>query len=1011
MRFKRFIVLMIISTFMLNNIVYAQEAIGVPASPAPIQPQAPGPQPAQPQAPMIQPGIPPSVQQQMQAPAPTPVSPQVTPPGTLTPEAMQKLTPEQRKAVQDVMQEKGGALTPEAIETLKTKPEFKGLTPEDIMKGKEMLEKKEGEGEKKEPEKATTPAEKEKTVIGEEKGESLFDRTRKIGKYQDISTDLRPFGYDFFQEAAIKVLTDRKDIPVPTKYVIGPGDEVKVLLWGRVNAQHTLIVDRDGKITIPQIGPIPVAGMTFEEMSKHLIEQAGQIVGANIDVTMGSLKTIPIFVLGDVRRPGAYTIGSFATITDALLIAGGPTGIGTMRNIQLKRKDKIITTFDLYDLLLKGDKSKDMILQAGDVVFVPVTGPICGIAGNVKRPAIYELKGRPDLYTLIELAGGVIPSAYTQQIQVERIIKNERQIVVDINDKDLTRAKGFILQDADLVKIFNIVEKEANVVFVYGNIKRPGKYEYKPNTRIKDILKDEKEFLPETYFDYALIKRLMPPNSETQFVPINLNRLYTENDERQNIELAPQDIIYIFSKWFFIDRPYINIEGEVRKAGRFDLDKDMRVKDAILMAGGLTRDAYKGGGELLRTDKETKRVTLIKFDLEKALAGEPTHNILLQDLDRIIVHSIWGYVYKKTVSVDGEVLKPGTYPYTEDMTVRDLIFSAGNVLESAYLENADVSFQIIEDGKMARIEHVRINLGKALRGDPEHNILLKPYSRLFVKKITDWRREEYVNIAGEVNFPGKYIIKKGESLSSLIERAGGYTDKAYLRGAIFTRTRVKELQQNSIDEMVTRLEKSLMAESTLRMSTAVSAEEVAGLKAQQEGTQKLIDSLKKTKATGRMTVQLGHLRLLKGSEYDIELEDGDTLYIPTINNVVHVAGAVMMQGSYIYSDGYNLTRYIEMAGGYTKYADTKSMFIVKADGSAMKVPGGGLFSWNPFKSRWEVTAFGEPIKTIEPGDTIVVPERLQATAWLRGLKDISQILMQVAVAGASIHYMFKNNDD
>ncbi len=1011
MRLKRFIVLMIISTFMLNNIVYAQQATGVPVSPAPAQPVGIGPQPAQPQAPVIQPGIPQSVQQQIQPPAPTPASPQVTPSGTLTPEALQKLTPEQRKAVQDVMQEKGGVLTPEAIDTLKTKPEFKGLTPEDIMKGKEILEKKEVETQKKEPEKAIVPVEKEKAVIGETIDKSLFDRTRKIGKYQDISIDLKPFGYDFFQEAAIKVLTDRKDIPVPSQYVIGPGDEVKILLWGRVNAQHNLIVDRNGNIMIPQIGPIQVAGMTFEDMSKHLIEQAGQIVGANIDITMGSLKTIPIFVLGDVRRPGAYTIGSFATITDALLIAGGPTGIGTMRNIQLKRKDKVVTTFDLYNLLLKGDKSRDVILQAGDVVFVPVTGPLIGIAGNVKRPAIYELKEKHDLYTLIELAGGIIPSAYTQQIQVERIIRNERQVVIDIDDKDLTKSKEFTLQDADLVKIFNIVDKETNVVFVYGNIKRPGKYEYKIGMRIKDTLKDEKEFLPETYFDYALIKRLMPPNLETQLVPINLNRLYTENDERQNIELNPQDILYIFSKWFFMDRPYINIEGEVRKGGRFDLDNDMRVKDAILIAGGLTRDAYKKGGELLRTNKETKEVTLIKLDLEKALQGDVTHNIVLQDLDKIIVHSIWGYVYKKTVSIDGEVLKPGTYPYTENMTVKDLIFSAGNVLESAYLDNADVSFQIIEDGKSARIEHVRINLGKALKGDAENNLVLKPYSRLFVKKITDWRREQFVNIAGEVNFPGKYIIKKAETLSSLIERAGSYTDKAYLRGAVFTRTRVKELQQNSIDEMVTRLEKSLMAESTLRMSTAVSAEEVAGLKAQQEGTQRLIDSLKRTRATGRMTVQLAHLRLLKGSEYDIELEDGDTLHIPTINNVVHVAGAVMMQGSYIYSDGYNLSRYVEMAGGYTKYADTKNMFIVKADGSAMKVPGGGLFSWNPFKSRWEVTAFGEPIKTIEPGDTIVIPERLQATAWLRGIKDISQILMQVAVAGASIHYMFKNDND
>ena len=189
----------------------------------------------------------------------------------------------------------------------------------------------------------------------------------------------------FFRSRQIKVVTDRKDIPVPGDYTIGPGDEVKILLWGRVNANYSLVVDRNGNITIPQVGPIPVAGLTFEQMSKHLIKQAEQFVGANIDVTMGALKSMQIFVLGDVKRPGAYTIGSFATITDALLIAGGPAGIGTMRNIQLRRKDKVITTFDLYDLLLKGDKSKDTILQPGDVVFVPVAGPDCWYRGQREK--------------------------------------------------------------------------------------------------------------------------------------------------------------------------------------------------------------------------------------------------------------------------------------------------------------------------------------------------------------------------------------------------------------------------------------------------------------------------------------------------------------------------------------------------------------------------------------------------------------------------------------------------
>jgi len=905
---------------------------------------------------------------------------QIQQPQQLTPqqaEALKTLTPEQQKVIQTELIKTGGQLTPEAIETLKARPEFKGLTPEDVIKGKEAIESKEID-------KKLMGISPTKRLIEEKRREekTLFDRFRPKGAYQDIPLELKPFGYDFFQEAAIKVITDRKDIPVPSKYVIGPGDEVKILLWGRVNAQYNIVVDRNGNITIPQIGPIPVAGLTFEDMSKHLIKQAEQIVGANIDITMGALKSIPIFVLGDVKRPGAYTIGSFATITDALLIAGGPSEIGSMRNVQLKRKDKVIATYDLYDLLLKGDKSKDVILQAGDVVFVPVAGPVVGIAGNVKRPAIYELKDKSTLYELFELAGGILPSAYTQQIQIDRIIMNERQVVIDINDKDLSSFKNTFLQDGDLIKIFPIVDRDINIVFLYGNVKKPGKYECKKGMRVKDLIKGQEDLLPETYMDYALIKRLEPPTFETKLIPINLNEIFKSQDSLYNKELRPQDSIYIFSKWFFQYRSRVFIEGEVRdvilsqinnvkvkelkklgvigadqiniekasmlglvdvidelkvselrklgildtsklniedikKAGAesvnelkigdlilrgvIDIDKlnkdelkrlgiiniynisigdlkkltkldligineetliiqkrlieipletNMTVRDAILNGGGITRDAYLHEAELYRIDNVSKKPHLIKFNLQKALNGDTKHNIILEDNDRIVVHSIWGYVYKSTVSIYGEVLKPGVYEYTENMTVKDLIFAAGNVLESAYLESADVSFQIIEQGKEAKIEHRSINLKKALEGDPNHNVPLKPYSSLFVKKIPDWRKEQFVTITGEVWFPGRYIIKKGETLSSLIERAGGYTDKAYLRGAVFTRKRVKELQQKTLEEMAIRLEKDLMADSQVRLSTAISAEEVAGIRAQQEGSQRLLDAMKRTQAIG-----------------------------------------------------------------------------------------------------------------------------------------------------------------
>ena len=1032
------------------------------------------------------------------------------------------LTSEQCQALKTGFSITGGQITPEAFQMLRQSPEFKDLKPEDIQKGKELLEQREKGARNKEFERQVHAEVIKRTISDEIKRGSLFDRSRQTGKYQDIPRDLKLFGSEFFQEAAIKVTTDRKDIPVPLKYLVGPGDEVRILLWGRVNAQYNLTVDRDGKITVPQIGPILVAGMTFEDMSKKIITQTEQMIGANIDITLGSLKTIPIFILGDVRRPGAYTIGSSATITDALLLAGGPTDIGSMRKVQLRRKNRIITTLDLYDLFLKGDKSKDVILHADDIVFVPVTGPLAGIAGNVRRPAIYELRDRFDLQHLFDLAGGILPTAYTQQIQVSRIQKNERQVVIDIDDKHLSKAMDIKLQDADLVNVFTIVDKDLNAVYLSGNVKRPGKYEYKPGMKVSDLIKNPSDLLDETHFEYALIKRIMLPDRRTELTPFNLGRFLLEKDESYNVTLKPEDHIYIFSKWFFKDKPYVTIEGEVRghieipkkteewqrkgalspeerakayrmitevdvaeddhkkaerllqadkvkeiadelkklgkqdlsdntkeiadtirrsengdiaksmrtvenelrKLGRYDLagkmihamntlsksfrieiSENMRIKDAVLGVGGLTKDAYLDRGEVVRRINEGKDYQTIYFDVAKAMSGDLQENLLLQERDRIIIHSVWELFGIKSVFIDGEVTKPGMYQYTDQIRVSDLVFKAGNLLESAYLNEAELSSQTVENGKTVRLDHKKIRLQEALKGDPAHNVLLKPYDRLFVMRISNWRAEKFVSVSGELLFQGRYIIKKGERLSSLIERSGGYTDKAFLRGAVFKRETVRELQQKGMEEMIKRLERDLLMESGAIVSTSVSQEEILAKKVEMEQKQKFIASLNQLKATGRMSINLSHLRLLKGSEYDIELEDGDNLYIPPRPSAVSVSGAVMSQGSYLFSEKLNFEDYIGMAGGYARYADIDNTYILKVDGSARRVSK-GFMNYNNNKSRWELTAFGEEIKEIEPGDIIVVPEKIERIAWLREIRDITQILMQMAVIAGVVTNLF-----
>ncbi len=921
---------------------------------------------------------------------------------TVTAEGLQELSPAQRDIIESGLAETGGVLTPEAVRLLKENPEFKDISKEEIIRGKKLLEKR--ESAKKEPATSGYQKEKEDPAVKGRKTVSLFDRYRSTGPYQDISTDLKPFGHRFFSKAAGERLIPRGDIPASSDYVIGPGDEIIITLWGRVNAQYSLVVNKDGVITVPDIGPLRVAGMRFDEMKHYVTEQAERIVGAKINITLGALKSIQVFVLGEVRRPGSYALSSFSTIINAVIAAGGPTEIGSLRSIQLKRNKKTVAVMDMYDFLLNGDKSHDKNLLSGDVIFVPTVGPLVGVAGNVKRPAVYELKDRYDLRSLFDMAGGVIPSAYTQQIQVERIQKNEMRMVIDINDKDLTASRDFILQDGDLVKVFSIVDRDVNVVFLKGNVKHPGKYEYKPGMRIKDIVKDTSDLLKDTYFEYALIKRLRPPELATELIPFNLGRLLFEGDDAGDIKLKPRDTVYIFSRWLFSDKPSITVEGEVRKKGSFELTDNYRVRDAILEAGGLTKNAALRKGEIFRTD-ESGRVRQIYFNVGLAMADDPVENLLLRDRDRVVIHSLWEQRFRQTVSIEGDVKNPGDYPLTEDMRISDLVFAAGNVLESAYLDEAEVSSFTMANGRRVIIDYKTVNLGLALKKDPAQDLLLKPYDRIFIKRIPGWREKRFVTISGEVRFPGTYIIKDGETLSSLIERAGGYTDRAYLRGAVFTREEVRKIQQQSIEEMIRRLETELFAGGSAAASAAASGEEIEAKKLSLEQKQKLLASLKKIKAPGRMSIKLAHLRLLKNSEYDIELKEGDSLFIPARSSAVNVLGAVMSRGSFVFSERLGYKDYIELAGGYTNYADEDNVYVLKADGTAMKLSG-GFFNWNSSRSRWELSAFAGDAKKIEPGDSIVVPEKLERTAWLRQIKDLTQILYQIALTTGVVITVF-----
>jgi protein involved in polysaccharide export with SLBB domain len=377
-------------------------------------------------------------------------------------------------------------------------------------------------------------------------------------------------------------------------------------------------------------------------------------------------------------------------------------------------------------------------------------------------------------------------------------------------------------------------------------------------------------------------------------------------------------------------------------------------------------------------------------------------NFVLKDGDLIKIFSV--NEAKNTISLQGAVANAGEYGIDPGITrVKDIIMKAGGLLYYASGKTEMTRVTVSESGPVT--EYLDLDIAKAMKGDPDHNVLLEINDYLLVQTVPDWKLYRKVAINGEVLHPGSYTIKKGERLSSLIERAGGYSDRAYLRGAVFSRLAVRNLQQKSINEMIFRLERELLSSGVAKVSTAISKDEAQMKQIELDQTQQFIASLKQIKASGRMSIRLSHLRLLKNSEYDLELEEGDALFIPRENRVVNVVGSVMSQGSFIYSEKLGYEDYVSMAGGYSNYADVKRTYVLKVDGTAMTLHR-GLFSWDHASSRWELGAFGEDIKTIEPGDSIVVPEKLDRYAWMREIKDITQILYQIAVTAGVLIVAF-----
>jgi len=726
-------------------------------------------------------------------------------------------------------------------------------------------------------------------VITEQSTEGAdTDETSHFQKYLmrqiplSISRRVGHFGYNFFRQppSAFAPVTA---VPVTAGYVIGPGDEIRINVWGMLEGRWNLVVDRDGNINIPTAGIVSVAGLTYEnlelflkkELSKHYKE-------FYLNVSMGRLRTIPVYLVGSVKKPGNYTVSSLSTLVNALFVSGGPAVSGTMRSIQLKRRGETVVEFDMYDFLLKGDKTKDVRLQPEDVIFVPAAGALAAIIGHVKNPAIYELKGTTTLKGLIEMSGGISATGYTKKIQVERIFENKTKVLIDKNVSELTDEDDMELADGDIVAIYPISDAIINAVTLQGNVVRPGQYQWKEGIRISDLIKSEQELLPETNLEYALIERLQSPSLNRELLFFNLGKAVIEKDTAEDKLLHVYDIIKVFSLWEFREKPAVRIAGTVNR--------------------------------------------------------------------------------------------PGTYLYRENMTVADLIKLAGGPKYFAYTQEAELT-RVYPASAGPETQRIRINIEKAMQGDSEHNILLERNDYLFIRPVPDWQVYETVRINGEVKFPGTYTINKGETITSLIARAGGFTNEAYVRGAVFTRESVKRSQREQMDKMIDRIEMELLSPRPLPVESTA-----ADIKAQESDMQRkreLIARLKSVKPDGRVVISLADAPVKK--IYDLKLEQGDTVTVPKNPGIVTVMGAVYNPTSFVYDGRFGYDRYIQMAGGFTPTAEKRAVYIIKADGTVVRI--GAKHS-------------------LEPGDAVVAPEKIEIVSVRREIRDIIDVLYKTAITVA-----------
>ena len=773
-----------------------------------------------------------------------------------------------------------------------------------------------------------------------------------------LGTLLPVYGDSLFRRVP-STFAPLREVNVTPGYVLGPGDQLVIRIWGQVNFNAQLTVDRSGSIYLPQVGEIHVAGLPYSEVKSHIHDALSHIYKSfDLDVEMGQLRSIQVFVVGQARRPGTYTLSSLSTLVTALFATGGPSVQGTLRDIQLRRGGETVSHFDLYDLLIFGDMSKDAPLLPGDVIYIPPVGAQVAIAGDVKIPAIYELKGETSVEQALRFAGGLSGTASVERASLERMNDHKDRTVLDISLAGAGLSTP--LKAGDMLRVLPITPRFQNVITLRGNVAEPGRFAWHAGMKLSEIIPDSQALIVRDYWERR--NRLGIPGPEFKPEYANNPDYFPRNRMGYQTGTPQFDAQGVPIPPLTPEGNNPNNQGNTQPTNQNNANQN----NANL---GYDQNCDPAGNT---------NIPVNQGGIFGAASG-------LQNLQNSRQPC-------RADSTENEA--SGSHTVAEEEQASRVASPRPPLTVSLPVPEIDWSYAVIErmNPQTLTTSLVPFNPGALiLNHDPSQDLTLEPGDVVTVFSQADIKvpqadRTKFVRLEGEFKHSGIYSVLPGETLPQLITRAGGFTPAAYLYGSTFSRESTRVLQQVRLDDYLQNLELEI-DRATIASAASVGAVDPAATAA----SRSLVARFRTIRATGRVVLDIPKNATDISSLPNMPLEDGDRFVVPSRPETINVVGAVYDQNSFLFKGTQPVGSYLRLAGGPTKSADGPDSFVIRADGSVVsRRSQSGVFG-NTFASMH-----------LNPGDTVVVPEKVPRPSGLRNFINYTQIFSQLALGAAAI---------